>query len=60
MMSLHGKSWLFGSTGQAWTVVSGGAATTQAIPLPAGVVNMQSVSAEIAPTARPLVQFYDT
>lgn len=60
MMSLHGKTWLFGSTGQAWTVVQGGAALTQGIPLPKGVTSMQSVTAEMAPTARPLLSFYDS
>ncbi len=60
ILAYHGKAWVFGSTGTAWTVVQAGGAVTQAIPLPAGVISMQSVSAEIAPTGRPLLSFYDS
>ena len=58
VMRFHGKTYVFGPTGTAWAVVDNtGTATTQAIPLPAGVTAMQGVVAEIALDGMPLVWF---
>lgn len=56
IMAYSGKAYLFG-TSTTWTIIENGAASTGAIPLPAGVTAMQSVVAEMAPSGRPFVTF---
>lgn len=57
LMAYRSKAYLFGTNGVSWTVVQNGAATTGAIPLPAGIVAMQSVTTELGPSGRPFVTF---
>lgn len=56
MMAYGTKAYLFG-TPTTWTIIENGAASTGAIPLPAGVTAMQNVVAEMAPSGRPLITF---
>lgn len=57
MMAYRGRAYLFAKDSRSWTVVSRESATTQPIPMPAGVSEMRQVRAEIAPNGRPLVTF---
>jgi hypothetical protein len=59
MMAYGNKAWLFANDGLSWTVIGNETATTQAIPLPAGVTAMKLVKVEIAPSGRPFVTFWN-
>jgi len=62
IMRFHGKTYVFAQSGTVWAVVdhATGVATTQAIPLPAGVAVMKAVKAELALDGKPLVWFLNS
>ncbi len=57
MMAFRTKAYIFADDGKTWSIVENESALTQPIPLPDGVVEMRAVTAEIAPSGRPLVTF---
>src|SRR5262249_43334473 len=59
MMAFRGKTYVFAQSGPAWTIVENGAATTSAIPLPAGITAMQDVSEEIGLDGLPVLRFWN-
>lgn len=61
VLRFHGKTYVWAQSGTAWAVVdhATGAATTTAIPLPAGATFMKAVKTELGLDGLPLIWYLD-